>query len=238
MQPEPRLIVALDVASAADARALAMVLRPYAGVFKIGLELLFNGGAELARELAARGVRVFVDAKLLDIDNTVERATAAIASLGAQYVTIHAHDRRTAEAAVRGRGSSALRLLGVTVMTHLRDADLRRQGHGETCAELALRRATAARDGGIDGVIASAREAAAIRRLWPDALIATPGIRAVAPAGDDDDQARVATPGDALRAGADLLVVGRPIVAAADPAAAARAIVAAMQINGTDATIG
>ncbi len=226
-QPTPadRLIVALDVPTAAEARALVRRIEPAVSFYKIGHELLFGGGLELARELKREGKRVFLDMKLLDISNTVEKATANVARLSVDLLTVHGHDQKTLKAAVTGRGSSSLKLLSVTVMTHLDAADLREQGIAESPAELVVRRARMAQDCGFDGVIASGEEAARIRAATGrDFLIVTPGIR---PAGDaKGDQTRVMTPSAALKAGADKLVIGRPITAAADPLAAARAILA------------
>jgi orotidine-5'-phosphate decarboxylase len=218
-----RLIVALDVPGPEDARSLIGRIGDAAGVYKIGLELLFSGGVALAGDLAASGAKIFVDAKLLDIEATVERATSAIARLGAHFLTVHALDRKTLEAAVRGRGDSPLKLLGVTVLTNLDDADLIEQGIDHPLPEMVLHRARLAREAGFDGVIASAREASAIRAAaGEDFIIVTPGIRAEGTA--RNDQARTATPGEAIEAGANYLVVGRPITAAADPRAAALAI--------------
>jgi orotidine-5'-phosphate decarboxylase len=218
-----RLIVALDVPSVDETRALVDTLGDSVGVYKIGLELLFSGGFQLARDLIAQGARVFIDAKLLDIEATVERATAAIARTGAHFLTVHAMDRKTLEAAVRGRGTSGMKLLGVTVLTNLGSADLVQQGIDQTAPELVRRRATLAQDAGFDGVIASAQEAAAIRKkAGAGFLIVTPGIR---PRGlEANDQARTMTPAEAIAAGADYLVIGRPITRAADPRAAAQAI--------------
>ncbi len=227
MSPAPaeRLIVALDVPTPEEANALIAKIGEHAGVYKIGLELLFAGGAELARRLSDQGQKVFVDAKLLDIPNTVERATANIAALGAAFLTVHGHDIKTMEAAMKGRGgSSDLKLLAVTVLTSLDKSDLEQQGSAMTPAELVLHRAQLRREAGFDGVIASGHEAVSIREATgDDFLIVTPGIR---PAGADaGDQARVMTPARAIQAGADYLVVGRPITQAEDPGAAARAIV-------------
>jgi len=219
-----RVIVALDVASADAARALVERLSPDITTFKIGLELIYAGGLDLARELATSGRCVFLDAKLLDIGNTVEQATAQIAALGARYLTIHASDTKTLAAAVRGRGDSGLRLLGVTVMTNLDFRDLAEQGITRPPREMVLHRARLARAAGLEGVIASPQEATALRgALGPALEIITPGIR---PAGSDrGDQSRIATPADAIAAGADKLVIGRPITAADDPQAAAAAII-------------
>lgn len=224
MLAKDRLIVALDVPEIEQAKSLIETLGDSAGVYKIGLELLISGGFALAEELARKGRAVFVDAKLSDIETTVERATAAIARLGAAFLTVHALDNKTLAAAVRGRGDSALKLLGVTVLTNLASSDLIEQGIDHPLSELVLHRGTLAKKAGLDGVIASGREAAEIRRaLGPDVLIVTPGVR---PQGSEaQDQARAVTPKEAILAGADYLVIGRPITRAPDPRAAADAII-------------
>jgi orotidine-5'-phosphate decarboxylase len=218
-----RLIVALDVPNVEEARTLIDRLGDSVGVYKIGLELLFAGGFSLASELASKGHAVFIDAKLLDIEATVERATAAIAKMGAHFLTVHALDYKTLDAAVRGRSGTKLKLLGVTVLTNLARDDLKEQGIDRAPEELAVYRAMLAQEAGFEGVVASAQEAAALRQaLGPDVLIVTPGIR---PKGIEAyDQARTMTPAEAIAAGADYLVVGRPITRAADPRAAAEAI--------------
>jgi orotidine-5'-phosphate decarboxylase len=217
-------MVALDVPGAEQAKALIERLGDSVGVYKIGLELLFSGGFALARELAHYGRPVFLDAKLLDIEATVERATAAIAESGAEFLTVHALDSKTLAAAVRGRGESQLKLLGVTVLTNLEAADLIEQGIDHPLGELALHRAKLAKEAGLDGVIASGHEAARIREaVGPEFLIVTPGVRPQGSAAQD--QARAMTPKAAIEAGADYLVVGRPITRAPDPLAAAYAIV-------------
>jgi orotidine-5'-phosphate decarboxylase len=223
--PRDRLIVALDVPNLEEAKVLIEAVGDDVGVYKIGLELLFSGGFDLARELARRGRSVFVDAKLLDIEATVERATAAIARMGVAFLTVHALDCKTLDAAVRGRARSTLKLLGVTVLTNLERDDLKEQGVDRDPQELAIYRAMLAQEAGFDGVVASGQEAAALRQaLGPGMLIVTPGVR---PQGSDtQDQARAVTPRSAIEAGADYLVVGRPITRAADPRAAASAIVA------------
>jgi orotidine-5'-phosphate decarboxylase len=220
-----RLIVALDVPSVDKARALVKMLGDSVGVYKIGLELLFSGGLALAEELAGHGHAVFVDAKLLDIEATVERATAAIARMGVTFLTVHALDEKTLRAAVRGRGDGPLKLLGVTVLTNLSDSDLVEQGIDHPLREVVLHRAKLAKEAGFDGVVASGHEAGSIRKCTgADFLIVTPGVRPQgAPA---QDQTRAVTPAQAIEAGADYLVVGRPITRASDPRAAAEAIVA------------
>lgn len=229
MRAADRIIVALDVPSADEARALIATLGDSVGVYKIGLELVFADGLDLARALAANGKAVFLDAKLLDIGATVERAVANIARLGVRFLTVHATDPKTAAAAVAGRGVSDLKLLGVTVLTNLSGDDLAAQGVvGLEAGDLVLRRAQIAKEAGFDGVIASGQEAARLRTALGQRLaIVTPGIR---PGGADaGDQARIATPTEAIRAGADYLVVGRPITRAADPRAAALAIAAEIE---------
>jgi len=215
-----KLIVALDLPSYDDARALVDSLGETVNFYKIGLELLLVGGLELARELKFDGKRVFLDLKFLDIGNTVERAVAAVAGLGVDFLTVHGHDTKTLKAAVRGRAGSNLKLLAVTVLTNLDQSDLDEQGISLTPEQLVLHRAKLANDAGFDGVIASGQEAGAIRAIsGPEFLIVTPGIRLAG--ADSGDQSRVTTPEGALRAGADHLVVGRPINAAKDPKAAA-----------------
>jgi len=225
MEPRDRIIVALDVPSVEEAKQLVGKLEGSVGVYKIGLELLFAGGFQLARELADEGLNVFVDAKLLDIEATVERATVTIAKSGAQFLTVHALDAKTLDAAVRGRGESPLKLLGVTVLTNLTTADLAEQGSAMPPLALVQRRADLARDAGFDGVVASGREAAALReRLRGEFLIVTPGMRSKG--ASVDDQARTVSPAEANAAGANYIVVGRPITQAADPRKAAEAIAA------------
>ena len=221
-----RLIIALDFADAGEARALVDQIGDAATFYKVGHELIFGGeGIALAGELAGAGKQVFFDAKLLDIGNTVERATANIAKLGATFLTVHGHDRKTMSAAIAGRGASPLKLLAVTVMTNLTQDDLTEQGIEMANDQLVVHRAKLAKECGFDGVIASAKEARLIRdETGPDFLIVTPGIR---PEGADiADQARVMTPARAMAAGATHLVVGRPITQAPDPKAATKAIVA------------
>ena len=220
-----RLFVALDVPDVDRARLLVEALGGDVACYKIGLELLFGGGLQFAQGLKAAGRTVFLDMKLLDIANTVEKAAANIAGLGLDYLTVHATDRKTLDAAVKGRGDSKLKLLGVTVLTSLDAADLSEQGvRAMSPADLVVHRARLAEAAGFDGVIASGQEAALVRAaVRPGFLIVTPGIRL--PDGEAGDQARVVTPEAAIAAGATHLVVGRPITAAADPRAAAQEIV-------------
>ncbi len=230
IEMERRLIVALDMPDAGEAYEFWQRLALPGAVAKIGLELLFSGGVELVRKLAAGGARVFVDAKLLDIGNTVERATARVAALGATFLTVHAQDGETVAAAVRGRAGSDLKLLGITLLTSTAPGSLGAQGISLPPQELVLRRARFAADGGFDGVVSSSWEARALKASFGDRLaVVCPGIRPKSEeAISGDDQARTATPGEAIRAGADYIVVGRPITQAADPAAAARGLIAEM----------
>ncbi len=217
-----KLIVALDLPGYDEARHLVDTLGDTVGFYKVGLELLFADGLDLVRELKNEGKRVFLDMKFLDIGNTVERAVATAANLGVDFLTIHGHDSKTLKAAARGRAGSPLKLLAVTVLTSLDEADLLEQGIASSPADLVLRRARLAADAGADGVIASGLEAADVRKAAPPGfLIVTPGIRL--PGGESGDQTRITTPEAAIRAGADHLVVGRPINAAADPVNAAHA---------------
>ena len=218
-----RLIVALDVPSVEEARALIEQLGDKAGCYKIGLELLFAGGADLARMLIAEGRDVFIDAKLLDIPKTVERATANVADMGAKFLTVHGHDRQTVDAAAAGRGKSKLKLLAVTVLTSVDGRDLAQQGVAIPAEDLVSQRAKFAKDAGFDGVVASPAEVDAIRSaVGAKMTIVTPGIR---PAGAaKGDQKRIASPAQAIKNGADYLIIGRPITQAKDPGEAADAI--------------
>ncbi len=214
------LIVALDVPTVEEARRLVSVLDDSVSFYKVGLELLFVGGLELARDLKRSGKRVFLDMKLLDIGNTVERAVANATEIGADFLTVHGHDTKTLKAAVAGRADGDLKLLAVTVLTNLTQDDLREQGSTLAPADLVLRRAQLANDAGFDGVIASGQEASRVRAATgPEFLVVTPGIRL--PGGTTDDQERVMTPDHAIFAGANHLVVGRPITQADDPKAVA-----------------
>jgi orotidine-5'-phosphate decarboxylase len=211
-----RLIVALDMPTVEEAQRLVAVLGSAVHFYKLGLELLFAGGLDLARALKSQGKHVFLDMKLLDIGNTVERAVANATEFGVDFLTVHGDDLKTMRAAVTGRGSSKLKLLAVTVLTNLTTDDLLQQGSSLSPADLVLRRAKLARESGFDGVIASGQEAARIREaVGPGFLIVTPGIRLTGSA--TDDQERITTPGHAIASGADYLVVGRPITQADNP---------------------
>ncbi len=223
--PRDRLIVALDFPAVADADALVARLGSAVTFYKVGLQLILTpGGISFAERLAKSGKRVFLDAKVLDIDNTMAGAIKSAAEIGATFVTIHAYPHAM-RAAVAARGSAPLKILAVTVLTSLNDADLAEAGYGgQTANGLVLRRAEQARDIGIDGVVASPVEAAAIRaRVGEKLAIVTPGIRPRSSA--LGDQKRVAVPATAIAAGADYLVVGRPVTEAADPVQAANTIV-------------
>lgn len=225
----PRLAVALDLPDAAAALACARRLHGEADVLKVGLELFTAAGPDLVHRLVEQGWDVFLDLKIHDIPATAERATAAATRLGVAMLTLHTTGGPAMLAgAIAGRaGAQRPALLGVTVLTSLDQAALAAIGASGTPAELVRRRTHIARDAGIDGVVCSVHEAAAVKQACGSSFLAvTPGIRpAGAPHGD---QARVATPAQAVAAGANVLVVGRPIVAAADPVAAARAIRAEM----------
>ncbi len=221
--PKDRLIVGLDVATIDEARVLVKTLGPTVSFYKIGMQQVFAGGLELAQELVDQGKQVFLDMKLLDIPNTVSKAIENIARLGVTFTTVHAYDH-VMMAAVEARGSSDLQILGVTVLTNMDDSDLARMGIGMTAGELVLTRAKTALSLKMDGVIASAHEAAAIHAVVGNKLkIVTPGIR---PAGADmQDQKRVMTPALAISAGSDYLVVARPVIQADDPQRAAAMII-------------
>lgn len=223
-----RLIVALDVPSVAEAEALVVRLGETVSFYKIGYQLAFAGGIDFARVLAGAGKRIFLDLKLHDIGNTVARGVESVARLGASFLTVHAYPQ-TMHAAVDACAGSDLRLLAVTVLTSYDDADLAAAGYDFTVPELAGERAAQARDIGMDGIVCAGEEAAALRRIVGAGMVlVTPGIR---PAGTDPfDQKRIMTPSAAIAAGADHLVVGRPIIAASNPKAAADAILAEIAV--------
>ena len=222
-----RLIVALDVPSLREAEALVARLGDTAVFYKIGYQLGFAGGLKLAADLLASGKQVFLDFKLHDIGNTVQKGVESVAKLGATFLTVHAYPQ-TMKAAVAGREGSKLRILGVTVLTSYDDADLAAAGYDMSVPELAAARAEQARDIGIDGLVCSAEEVRRLRDIaGPGMVLVTPGIR---PAGSAaGDQKRIVTPARAIESGADYLVVGRPVVEARDPKAAAEAIVSEIE---------
>jgi orotidine-5'-phosphate decarboxylase len=226
-----RLIVALDLPSVQAAESMVSRLGEQVVFYKIGYQLAFAGGLAFAAGLIAAGKQVFLDLKLHDIGNTVEKGVASVAQLGATFLTVHAYPQ-TMKAAVAGKRGSALRILAVTVLTSYDDADLAAAGYDMSVPELAAARAQQARDIGVDGLVCSAEEAAHLRGIaGPGMVLVTPGIR---PAGSaSGDQKRIMTPARAIEAGADYLVVGRPIVEAADPKKAAEAIVAEIERTTT-----
>jgi orotidine-5'-phosphate decarboxylase len=222
LEPRQRLIVALDVPSVEAAKTMVARLGDAVVFYKIGYQLAFAGGLAYAPALVDAGKRVFLDLKLHDIGNTVAEGVNSVARLGASFLTVHAYPQ-TMKAAVEARQGD-LRILAVTVLTSYDDADLAAAGYRASVTELVAARAAQARDIGVDGLVCSAAEAGKVRSIVGSKLaLVTPGIR---PAGADaGDQKRIMTPSRAIAAGADYLVVGRPIIAAPDPKAAAEAIV-------------
>lgn len=222
-----RLIVGLDVPTLAEAERVVAELGDAASFYKIGYQLVFAGGLGFAGELVQAGKKVFLDVKLLDIDNTVAKGVENIARMGVSMLTLHAYPKAM-QAAVAAAEGSNLCLLGVTVLTSMDEQDLRDAGYDTDPQSLVLKRAKQARDAGMGGVVCSAAEASLIREaVGPELAVVTPGIR---PAGSAaGDQKRVVTPADAIRAGASHLVVARPIVGADDRKAAAQAILSEMQ---------
>ncbi|WP_246498535.1 orotidine-5'-phosphate decarboxylase [Microvirga soli] len=219
-----RLIIGLDVGSVDEARSIVTRIGDAGTFYKIGYQLAYAGGFEFARELIGQGKKVFLDLKLHDIGNTVEQGVRSVARLGATFLTVHAYPQ-TMRAAMAGKAGSDLKILAVTVLTSYDDNDLAEAGYAPvSAAELVARRAEQARDIGIDGIVCAAPEAQRVRGIvGRNRLIVTPGIR---PTGAEaGDQKRVVTPAEGIRLGANHLVVGRPIVKAADPRAAAEAIV-------------
>jgi len=219
-----RLIVALDVPSVKDAEAMVTRLGNSVSFYKIGYQLGLAGGLPFAAGLIAAGKHVFLDFKLHDIGNTITHGVASVANMGATFLTVHAYPQ-TMKAAVEGARGSRLKVLAVTVLTSYDNDDLAAAGYKFSVSELVVRRAEQARDIGIDGLVCSPEEAANLRGIvGVNMALVTPGIR---PAGSAaGDQKRIMTPAKAIAAGADYLVVGRPVVEATDPKAAADAIVA------------
>jgi orotidine-5'-phosphate decarboxylase len=224
VDPRDRLIVALDVSSIEMALSLVTRLGRSVSFYKIGYQLGYAGGLAFAHQLIDDGKQVFLDFKLHDIGNTVEKGVESVAKMGASFLTVHAYPQ-TMQAAVKGRGASKLKILAVTVLTSYDDNDLADAGYRMKVGELAATRAQQARDLGIDGLVCSPEEAVNLRKIvGGEMALVTPGIR---PAGSaTGDQKRIMTPAKAIASGADYLVVGRPITEAADPKAAAEAIVA------------
>ena len=236
MSARDRLIVGLDVPTVAEAEAMVETLGDTVSFYKIGYQLAFVGGLSFARELAEDGKQVFLDMKLLDIDNTVAKGVENIAKMGVTMLTLHAYPKAM-RAAVAAAAGSPLCLLGVSVLTSMDDEDLIEAGYTSTAAALVEKRARQAAEAGMGGVVCSAAEARVVRSvIGPEMAVVTPGIR---PAGSvADDQKRVMTPRDAIAAGASHLVVGRPIVKADDPKAAARRIVDDIEAEMLGATNG
>ncbi|MEA2839164.1 MAG: orotidine-5-phosphate decarboxylase [Methylobacteriaceae bacterium] len=232
-QVRDRLIVALDLPNATAAGAMVGRLGETVSFYKIGMELVYGGeGLALAARLIAAGNRIFIDLKLHDIPNTVERATRQIARLGATFLTVHAYPQ-TMRAAKAGAADSGLKILGVSVLTSSDDTDLQEAGYAYGVRDLVARRARQAREAGIDGLILSPQELQETRQaVGHDLLLVTPGIRAAG--GAVGDQKRIMSPARAIHEGADYLVIGRPVTEASDPQAAAAAI--AEEIAGTQAS--
>ena len=228
---DPRLIVALDVPDIATARAAVEELGDAVSFYKIGHQLAYapqaENGFHLARELVAEGKQVFLDLKLLDIDNTVAKGVESVIGMGVTMLTLHAYPKAMRSAVAAAKGSD-ITLLGVTVLTSMDDADLKEAGYAHSAVDLVKLRAQQAHDAGMGGLVASAQEASAIRAIvGPEMALVTPGIR---PQGADvGDQKRVMTPAKALGAGASHLVIGRPIMSAENRRAAALSIVEEMK---------
>ena len=230
-----RLIVALDVPDVAQARDIVAKLDGVVSFYKIGMWLLYAPGTEtFIDDLIASGKRVFLDAKMHDIGETVRAGAASAAARGVSFLTIHG-EPQVIQAAMAGKGASALKILAVTVLTSLTDTDLQTMGYNKSVAKLVAQRVASVAALGGDGIIASAQDdpnAIRAQAGAKDLLIVTPGIRP--PGSDAGDQKRIATPAAAIAKGADYLVVGRPIIAAPDPRAAAQAIIADMQRGAVD----
>jgi orotidine-5'-phosphate decarboxylase len=222
--PRERLIVALDLGAVERAEAMVSRLGDTVMFYKIGYQLAYAGGLPLARKLADQGKKVFLDLKLHDIGNTVARGVESVARLGATFLTVHAYPQ-TMKAAVEARAQTDLKILAVTVLTSYDDGDLHAAGYRLSVADLVEARAQQAQVLGVDGLVCSAEEASALRKIVGHQMrLVTPGIR---PSGSAaGDQKRIMTPARAIASGADYLVVGRPVLEAADPKAAAEAIVA------------
>lgn len=227
MNARDRLIVGLDIPTTAEAEKMVATLGDAVSFYKIGYQLAFAGGLEFARDLVKDGNQVFLDMKLLDIDNTVAKGVENIVKMGVTMLTLHAYPKAMRAAVAAAKGSD-LCLLAVTVLTSMDEADLTDAGYEYDPHTLVLRRAEQALAAGMGGIVCSAEEASAVRKIVGTTMaVVTPGIR---PAGSDaGDQKRVMTPADALRAGSSHLVVARPIVKAPDPKAAAEAILTEMQ---------
>ena len=216
------VIIALDVASAAEAQDLVARIGPDGSFYKVGMELYAAAGMDFVRSLIGQGKQVFLDMKFYDIPETVRRAVAQVASSGVRFLTVHG-SYSVMRAAVEGRGDSRLRLLAVTVLTSFDQSDLADLGYPCEIGELVALRVRKARQAGIDGIVCSPIEVASVRAIaGPGAILVTPGVRS--PGAAAGDQKRIATPAEALRDGADYLVIGRQVTRAADPAAELRRV--------------
>jgi orotidine-5'-phosphate decarboxylase len=212
---ESLIIIALDVETAAEARRLVREIGDAASFYKVGLELYASAGPDFARELKAEGHRVFLDLKLHDIGETVRRAVAQVAKIAPDFLTIHATDQ-VMRSAVHGRGAADFKLLAVGVLTSLDDTDLLKDGYVTTVADLVQRRARNAMTAGVEGIVCSPREVARVRAITgPNMILVNPGVRSAGAA--TGDQKRVATPAEAVAAGADHIVIGREVTRAKDP---------------------
>lgn len=209
------IIVALDVETSAEARKLVTALGDAVSFYKVGPELYAASGMDFVRELKAQGQQVFLDLKFYDIGETVKRSVAQVSRVGADFLTIHA-SVAVMQAAHQGREHSGLRLLAVTVLTSVDDADLRRDGFSSGVSELVSLRVKNAMDAHMDGIVCSSLEVAKVRAITgPDAVLVTPGVRS--PGAATGDQKRVATPAAAIAAGADYMVIGRQVTRSNDP---------------------
>ncbi len=224
MNAREHLFIPLDQMEPETALALAAKLAPEVGGFKVGMDLFYQGGPKVAEEIVKLGLPVFLDLKLHDIPQTVARGVRAVRRLGVRYLTVHAAGGEAMLRAAQTEAGDELRLLAVTLLTSIDVQAARSIGWQELPQEIVLRLAGIAREAGLKGYITSGEEAALVRALAPDATIGVPGVRRAQDA--SGDQKRVVTPAAALKAGADLIIVGRPITQAADPVAAARAFVA------------
>jgi orotidine-5'-phosphate decarboxylase len=218
--------VAVDTADMKRARRLVAAVAPHVGGVKLGLQFFASNGPAGVRRIAESGLPIFLDLKFHDIPNTVSRAVQSVGALAPAVITVHAAGGRAMLARARKVAPADTRVVAVTVLTSLADADMGRIGVADPVAVQAPRLARLARAAGLDGIVCSPLEVASIRAEWPDGYLVVPGIR---PEGAGrDDQKRSATPAAALAAGASMLVIGRPITAAPDPAEAARAIAASL----------
>ena len=224
------IIIALDCDTAAEARSIVDATAKTVGFYKVGLELYAAAGMEFVRELIKRRKKVFLDLKLNDIGETVRRSTAVIAKSGVSLLTVHA-EPQVMRAAVAGRGTSKLKILGVTVLTSLDQVDVHEMGYAISIRELFDLRVRNAVRAGVDGLVCSPLEVGDVRKaVGPDKLLVTPGVRSAGAA--KGDQKRVATPAQAMADGASHLVIGRQVTRAADPNKAVREILAELKLSG------